>query len=202
MASANDNGTPPKRIRDGMIRLWSGVDFSTIATDEALERLALARNTASKTANTFMLWAALLAFLYFLRVQGIATYLKIGEYKLSDLPFGQFVLCIACLIISCVSLVRSGDSRAFDRYLRFSCEQFSASSCEVKYLAFPNEHAWGEPFSRLVHFPQAGLAAKFLRTVSLLFMNLFVLLLVASPLIAGLDFIIKQRATVDTAFQN
>ena len=201
MGSANDNSGKPRRVRDGVLQRWPNADIAQIASDEALLRLANARNAASQSANRFMLLAAVIAFLYFLRLQGIAADLKFGEYRLANLPFGLFLLSVCATVLSTVSLVRQGDARSYDRYLKLGCEQKYDSGCDLRYQAFPNPNAWGEPFSMMMHMPRAGGFAVALREIALFLINLFLLLLVVAPLLSALDFLWGNRALADEGFQ-
>lgn len=201
MALANDNGGRSRRVRDGLAKRWPDSNFEAISSEEALLRLAEARNTASKSANKFMLVAAVIAGLYFLRLNGLGQDIKIGEYSLAKLPFGLFVLSASALIMSTVSLIRIGDSRSYDRHLLLACEKRFAGERELRYLAFPNEQAWGEPFSRMVNVIEGGRAASILRSLSLLFSNLFLLFLALSPLIVGIDFLLYRAASIESDFR-
>jgi hypothetical protein len=190
-----------RSIRDGFLRVCPEKEFSGLVTDEGLSRLSSARNAASKSANLFMVIAALIAALYFLRLEGLAGEIKIGEYKLSALPFGVFVLCASVLALSCVSLVRTGDSRSYDRLLRLACEQRHKGKDAMAYHLFPNEHAWGEPLSRMAHAAQGGAFSQILRGVSLLFINAFTLMLILLPAACGIDFLYNDRVVMDKDFQ-
>lgn len=200
MATANDNNEKPRRFRNEFLNGWSGSDFTRLSSDEALLRLAQARNAASLSSNRFMLIAAALALLYFLRVQNLAGDLKIGSYSLASLPFGHFVLGATSLITSSVSFVRNGDSRSYDRYLQFVCDKRFDCDSNLMYISYPNEHAWGEPFSNLVFMPSAGKFLTVFRGISMLALNLFLLGLVILPCMAGLDFLWNMRAFSDTQF--
>lgn len=163
-----------RSIRDGFLRGNATEHFPELATDNALERLSTARNLASKSANLFMLVSALFSTLYFLKTYGIAGEIRIGDYKLSDLPFGDFVLCSAALALSCASLVRSGDSRSHDRMLRLACEQRYPDGGMVAYQLFPNENAWGEPLNRMIFSVNGGMVFKCFSFISLLSINSFI----------------------------
>ena len=202
VSSANDNSGGHNRIRNGLLNKWASADFAEIASDDALERLAEARNSASKTANTFMLFAALSAFLYLLRVEGLAEDVRIGQFTLASLPFGLFVLSAFSLILSSVSFIRAGDSRGFDRLLRLACDQRFKCDCELRYLAFPNPNAWGEPFSQISYAVEARKSMRFVRFVGLTTANLFLLVILISPLAAGLDFLFFSRSAQDAEFAN
>lgn len=200
MSSANDNSGGVRRIRDGLLTKWSGANFAEIATDDALERLADARNAASKTANTFMLFAAVSAFLYALKIEGLAEEISVGQFTLSNLPFGVFVLCATSLVLSSVSFIRAGDSRGFDRLLRLACDQKYTCDCELRYLAFPNSHAWGEPFSQISHAVDAGMFARAIRFIGLAMANLFLMVVILAPLITGVEFLFSDRVSQDVAY--
>jgi hypothetical protein len=200
MGSANDNQRGPRRVRDGYLANLADNDFASVASDEALARLAEARNAASKSANLFMLIGAILAGLYFLRLQDVAGDLKFGEYKLSNLPFGLFVLAFCALAVSIVSLIRFGDSRAYDRQLKLSCEQRYGCDCDLRYLVFPNQHGWGEPFAQMAHVVKIGLLAGFLRLVAFGLINLFLLAITLAPSATGIDFFANERWSADSGF--
>lgn len=200
MAGANDNPKGPRKVRDGLSKDWP-VDHSDVTSDEALLRIAEARNSASKSANTFMIFAAIGAFLYFLRLQGVASQIKIGEYSLDKLPFGLFILSCVSLSLSVVSFIRYGDSRSYDRYLKLSCEKRFGLDCHLRYLAFPNDHAWGEPFSRMAHSVQLGIVPRIFRQISLLFISMFLFTLTVLPLMVGADFIYNDRWWFEADFR-
>jgi hypothetical protein len=192
--AANIKVSSTHRVRAGWEHKWSAANFDAISSDEALLRLADARNAASKSANRFMLLAALLAAFYFIRFQGISVGYQIGGYNLEKLPFGLFVLTAAALALSSAALIRTGDSRSFDRTLLLACEKRFECDCELRYLAFPNEHAWGEAFSRMLSAIDAGPVAKILRHLSLLATSLFLLFLAVLPALSGTDFLVGNRA--------
>lgn len=201
MASANDNeGT--RRIRDGYLARWSRENLAEVASDEALIRLAEARNASSSSANKFMLLAAASAFLYLLRLEGVAAELGMGGYNLRDLPFGLFVLASVATALATMSLIRSGDSRAYDRQLRLACEKRHGSDCLVRYVVFPNERAWGEPFSVMASVVDAGRLMSSLRFLSLLLINAFLFVLVISPVATGLDYLLAERYLSDLAYRD
>lgn len=202
MSSANDNHGASRRVRDGLSKKWPHADFVAVASDEALLRLADARNTSSKSANIMMILASGSSFLYLLRLQGLANDIKIGDYDISKIPFGLFVLGVTALLLSTISLIRIGDSRSYDRQLRLACEKRFDGDCDLRYLAFPNEHAWGEPFSRMAYIVEAERIASGLRAVALLLANIFLFGITVSPLAAGIDFVINERWEIDTAFQS
>ena len=201
MASANDNEAK-RRVRDGYLRHWKDANFAEIASDEALQRIAEARNTSSGSANRFMILASLTAFLYLLRLEGIANDLSLAQYKLKDIPFGLFVLSAAATSLSTISLIRTGDSRAYDRQLRLACEKKYNVDCHLRYVVFPNEKAWGEPFSTMSSVIDAGRIMVGIRFAALLLINLFLLGLVVGPLATGADFLISHRYLGDTGYQN
>lgn len=186
-----------RRVRDGILKSLDSVSFASAISDEALLWLAQARNAASKTANTFMLIGALISVLYFLRLQGIADELKVGDYKLSSIPYGLFVFSFFYISISTVSLLRFGDSRAYDRQLKLACEQHYECDCELRYMIFPNDHGWGEPLSRMVYVVDAGFIFGAFRFVSLILLNVFLLGLSLAPIATGLDFLYSARWTID-----
>jgi hypothetical protein len=186
--SANDNRTS-RRVRDGLISKWADADLAAIATDETLERLANARNESSATANRFMLFGALGAFLYLLKFEGIANELKFGDYSLAALPFGLFVTSAAGLILATVALIRIGDSRAFDRQLRLACERRYESGCHARYTVFPNATAFGEAFSLMASVIQAGTLMALVRFLALALITIFILGLIVSPAIAGIHYL-------------
>ena len=200
MASANDNGSRSRRIRDGLAKRWPDSTFDAISSDEALLRLAEARNTASKSANKFMLIAVILAGLYVLRLNDLGQEIKLGDYSLDKLPFGLFVLSAASLVISTVSLIRIGDSRSYDRYLLLACEKHSESDCRIRYLSLPNEHAWGEPFSHSVNLIESGFVAGGLKSIAFLMVNLFLFFLSIAPILVGVDFLLHRSPPVSTNF--
>lgn len=186
--SANDN--PASRsVRDGFIERWADADFSAITTDEALKRVAEARNEASATANRFMLFGALGAFLYLLKFEGIAQELKFGEYSLAKLPFGLFVTSAFGLTLATVSLIRIGDSRGFDRQLRLLCEKRFPSSFDAHYCSFPNSTAFGESFSMMASVIRGGSIFNVVRFISLTAISVFILALISTPAITGLHYI-------------
>jgi hypothetical protein len=191
-----------RAIRDGFLRVSTTEHFPELATDSALERLSAARNLASKSGNLFMLVSALVSALYFLKIYGIAGEIRIGDYKLSDLPFGNFVLCSAALALSCVSLVRAGDSRSHDRLLRLACEQRHPDSSVIAYQLFPNENAWGKPLNIMVFSANGGGIFKFFRSISLTSINLFILFLVIFPSLCGVDFLAHKRYVYEKEFKD
>lgn len=192
MTSANDNQAP-RKVRDGYLKAHSVDNFASVASDDALLRLAEARNAASKSANIFMMAAALTGALYFFRLQGVAGELSLGDYRLANLPFGLFVLSCTALIGSTVSLIRFGDSRAYDRQLMLACEQRYDCDCELRYLVFPNEHGWGEPFSKMAHVVKLGWISCLFRNISFLLINLFLAGLALAPVATGIDFLFTGR---------
>lgn len=200
MASVNDNTRGSRRVRAGWERKWVSANFEAITSDEALSRLADARNASSKSANRFMLLAALVSALYFVRLQGLASGYEIGGYNLDSLPFGLFILSASTLALSSSSFIRTGDSRSYDRTLLLACEKRFECDCELRYLAFPNEHAWGEPFSRMLRAIEAGWILKTVREISLLSTSLFLLALTLLPAFSGLDFILGGRASIENSF--
>ena len=199
--SSTDDTAGGKRIRTALLQKWPEADFSTLATDEVLKRLADARNTASKSANIFMLVAALLSLLYVLRLEGLASNIGVGSYNLASLPFGLFVLSAAALVCACVSLIRIGDSRAYDRQLMLSCEQRFGCECHLRYIGFPNEFGWGEPFSQMAGVVRVGTVAAVLRGITILLINLYLLGLVAAPIASGFDFLLNNRSLVEAKFE-
>lgn len=200
MSEISERSAGKRHIRNGLRSKWSSSDFSAIASDEALERLAEARNKSSRTANTFMLFAASVSFLYFLKLEGLASDFSVGQYRLADLPFGLFVLCVTALALSSVALIRMGDSRGFDRMLRLACEHRHDADCELRYLAFPNENGWGEPFSQIAHVIAAGAFVKVIRFVGFFLVNLFLLGLLVAPLATGADFLLCSRVLESVQF--
>lgn len=180
-----------RRVRDGLINKWADADLAAIATDEALDRLAVARNESSEAANRFMLFGALGAFLYLLKFQGIANELKFGEYSLAKLPFGLFVTSAVGLILTTVALIRFGDSRGFDRQLRLACEKRYSSGCHAHYTVFPNAKALGEAFSLMANVIKAGLFMNVVRFVSLSLVGIFILGLIVAPAIAGTHYLLS-----------
>lgn len=201
MASANDRVGAHRSVRAGWEAKWSATNFDAISGDEALKRIADARNVASKSANRFMLLAALVGALYFIRFQGLTAGYEIDGYNLDKLPFGLFILAALALTLSSASLIRTGDSRSYDRTLRLACEKRFECDCELRYLAFPNEHAWGEPFASMVKAIHAGSVAKLIRELSLLSTSLFLLGLAVLPALAGLDFLAGKRAWLEHSFR-
>lgn len=200
MAGVNDNPQGPRKVRDGLSKNWPIGDAGT-TSDETLLRITEARNSSSKSANTFMIFAASSAFLYFLRLHNIADQIKVGEYSLAKLPFGLFVISSVSLTLSIVSLIRYGDSRSYDRYLKLACESRFGLDCQLSYLAFPNNHAWGEAFARMAHAVQLGIVSRTIREISLLLINLFLLCLTILPLIVGMDFIYNDRWWLEADFR-
>lgn len=187
-SGANDN-MKSRRVRDGLLSKWSDADLAAIATDETLERLANARNESSSTANRFMLFGALGAFLYLLKLDGIASELKFGDYSLAKLPFGLFVTSAGGLILATVALIRTGDSRGFDRQLRLACEKRFSSGCHARYAVFPNATAFGESFSLMASVIDAGKLMSFVRSASLTLIATFVLSLIVAPAIVGIHYL-------------
>lgn len=202
MTSANDNRRRNRRARDGYVRRWQSSHLGEIATDEALVRLADARNSSSKSSNRFMMLATLSAFFYFLKLQGVAQDLEISDYKLDGIPFALFVFSSSALILSTVSLIRNGDSRAYDRQLRLACELKHGSDCESRYIVFPNENAWGQPFSLLASVIDSGIVASIFRFISLGLINIFLVFMIISPLIIGLDYAFCGRVGMEPEFQS
>ncbi len=193
MANANDNeATRPRKVRDGFLEKWSSADFS-IASDETLKKFAEARDKSSATANRLMIFASGAAFLYTLRLLEIANDLEVGAFKLGDLPFGLFALTVTALVLSTISLVRIGDSRSFDRQLKLLCEQRHTSGCDLDYSIYPNENAWGVPFSKMAYATKSGRIFGSIRLVALLSINLFLLFLILAPAISAVDFIHNSR---------
>ncbi|WP_417319944.1 hypothetical protein [Erythrobacter aureus] len=193
MANANDNGViRPRKVRDGFLEKWKKADFS-IASDETLKKFADARDKSSATANRLMVFASGAAFLYTLRLLEIANDLEVGAFKLGDLPFGLFALAVAALVLSTISLVRIGDSRSFDRQLKLLCEQRHANGCDLDYSIYPNENAWGVPFSQMVFATKSGLIFGTIRLIALLSINLFLVFLMVSPALSAADFICNER---------
>lgn len=201
MASANDN-EKKRRVRDGYLAQWDEADFSEIASDEVLVRLAEARNSSSASANKFMLFAAAAAFLYLLKLEGIASGLSVGDYSLRDLPFGLFLLAVIGTSLATLSLIRTGDSRAYDRQLRLACELRYEADCDARYFVFPNEKAWGEPFSRMATVIESGLPMSAIRTTSLTLISLFLLLLIVAPIISAADYLISGRYLINKDYQS
>jgi hypothetical protein len=201
VTTANDNDGK-RRVRDGYLARWSDANFSEVASDDALLRLAEARNSSANSANRFMLFAAVAAALYLLRLEGVASELPIGNYDLREIPFGLFVFSCVATTLSTLSLIRTGDSRAYDRQLRLACEKKYDSDCDLRYLVFPNEKAWGEPFSRMASVIDAGGFMSVVRFLSLLLINLFLCALLLGPIITGIDYVIFERQLVDPTYQN
>lgn len=201
MSSANDNQRGRRRaIRDGFLNNWGQADYS-LASDDTLKKFAEARDKSSASANKYMLFAFLAAFLYVLRVLEVADDLDVGSFKLGDLPFGLFALSSAGLVLSTISLIRIGDSRSFDRQLRVLCEKRHSTGCEIEYLIYPNENAWGAPYSRMAGVASGGVIFYFFRLISLLAINLFLLGLIASPAAVSIDFIYNERFEADLVFK-
>ncbi len=200
VASSRHQDEGHRRFRDGFLRDWTGTDFKRVSSDEVLSRLAHARNISSLSSNRLMLIAATLAFLYFLRVQNLAGDLKIGTYNLANLPFGHFVLCATALIASSVSFARNGDSRSYDRYLRLVCDQRFDCDSNLAYLSYPNEHAWGEPFSRMVFLTEEGKILNIFRGIGMFALNLCIMLLMYLPIISGIYYLCNSRAISDMNF--
>lgn len=203
MSSANDNPNRPRKIRDGLSQQWAQSDLSSVASDDALLRLADARNAASKSANIFMLIAAASAILYLLRLEGLGSELRVGDYTLAKLPFGLFVICGVALTISTVSLIRICDSRAYDRHLILACEKrYGECDCHLRYTAFPNDNAWGEPFSQIAYLIDLRLFGSVVRSIALLVVNLFFLMITVAPLVISFDFLINDRWAAEPSFQS
>lgn len=202
MSAAPNGPVGARGVRKALLEKWPDADFAALATDEALLRLADSRNTASKSANRFMLAAAALSLLYVLKLQGLAADLSLGSYSLARLPFGLFVLSAAALIASCVSLIRIGDSRAYDRQLMLACEERFECDCQLRYLAFPNEYAWGEPFSQMAEVVKVGWAASVLRAITIFLINIYLLGMIFAPIAAGIDFIWNERSLFEQQFQS
>lgn len=201
MSNANDNENAFKRrIRDGFLEKWGSADF-LVASDDTLKKFAEARNSSSAAANRYMVFAAIAAFLYLLRIFEIADNLEVGSFKLGDLPFGPFALTVAGLFLSTVALIRSGDSRSFDRQLRLLCEERHSTGCDLEYSIYPNESAWGAPFSVMANATKLGWTFGLIRFLSLLAINLFLVFLVLTPAATALDFLIFDRLGEDDNFR-
>jgi len=206
MSSANDNTNDVRGVRGvrgvraGWEKKWAVTNFEAITSDEALLRLAEARNSASKAANRFMLLAALVSALYFVKLQGLTSGYEVAGYDLEKLPFGLFILAASALTLSSSSLIRTGDSRSYDRTLMLACEKRYECDCDLRYLAFPNEHAWGEHFARMIAVIEAGTLAKMVRELSLFSTALFLFALAILPALSGLDFLVGGRAWTNQSF--
>ena len=185
---ANDN-TAGRRIRDGLATKWANSDLAAISTDETLLRLAEARDKSSAVANRFMLFGALGAFLYLLKLEGIANDLEVGDYSLADLPFGLFVTAASSLVLSLVAIIRFGDSRGFDRQLRLACERRFATGCHAHYSAFPNTSAFGESFTMMANVAEAGIMMATIRFFALTLIVIFLVSLMLAPAISGFHYI-------------
>lgn len=178
-----------RRVREGLLSKWHDADLQDICTDEVLERLAAARNRSSATANKFMLFGALGAFLYLLKLEGIANTLKFADYSLVDLPFGLFVTSASGLVLTTVALIRIGDSRGFDRHLRLACEKRYTSECDAHYASFPNSTAFGESFSAMVGIISAGRLMATVRAAALSLIAFFTLALICAPALTGVHYL-------------
>jgi hypothetical protein len=199
--STNDNNKP-RQVRDGLLRKWPDADFVTIATDETLLRLAEARNESSDAANKFMLFGALGAFIYLLRLEGVANDLKFGDYSLANLPFGLFVSAATALVLATVALIRIGDSRGFDRQLRLACEKRYSTGCHAQYTAFPNSKALGESFSFIAGVIDAGIFITIARAIALILVSIFIFALIIAPAVAGIDYIANGRYQQEGTYED
>lgn len=205
MSNDNEPEKPPKsgkrKIRDSILLNGNITDLKEIIDNDAIKRISESRNESGKTANICMVISAASAILYFLKLENLAGNIKIGEYNLSALPFGLFVISLSSLIISSVSMVKMGDSRAYDRLLRRACEIRHPKKDEIAYLMYPNENAWGTPLQTMVHFGEISKYSRFFRFLSLTSINLFLFLLVIAPTMTGIDFLINKRVEIDKEFQ-
>lgn len=190
-----------RKIRDSLFSNDNLSDLCEIIDKDGIKRISEARNESCKTSNLLMIVASAISVLYFLKLEGFAGNIKIGDYSLSSLPFGLFVLCLSSLVTSCVSIVRAGDSRAFDRLLKRSCEIAYSEKENFAYRMYPNEYAWGEPFQLMVHVEGCGIYIKLFRTASITFLNFFLLALAISPAVSGVDYLIHKRVDIDKDFQ-
>lgn len=199
--SANDNKSSEKRrVRDGFRSKWGSTDFS-VASDETLRMFAEARDKSSSIANRLMVFAAVSSFLYLLRLLDIADELAVGSFTLGDLPFGLFALAVAGLLLSTIALIRIGDSRSFDRQLRLLCEEKHSTGCDLEYFIYPNQSAWGVPFTSMTYAVDGGCLFGTIRFIGLFLINVFLLALLLAPAIVGLDFLLQGRYEVESALQ-
>ena len=193
MTEANDNLTPKDRFRSALRDSWPQAGSPEFLTSESLVRISEARAASSKSANRFMLMAAAFAALYFLRIQGIAQDVEVSGKALRDIPFALFVFTSGALVASTLSFLRAGDSRAFDRLLRFACEKKDGTDIGFSYLSFANESAWGHPFSQMVSKINLTGFGLFMQRVALTTVSSFMIALLLSPLAIAFDYMMNSR---------
>lgn len=189
MLENNDNLKPKEGIRSKYRTLWPSAGCQIFTSDDGLKRLADARNASSRSANRFLAMSIVFSFLYFVKLADVAEDVSLGSYRIRDIPFGLFVFASSALLFSCASFARYGDSRVFDRQLRFSSDKRDGGGSEFAYLSFPNENAWGSPFGRALGELKMPTIPSCIRTILLLFITLLHMALLCFPIIVGLLYI-------------
>jgi hypothetical protein len=202
MASILTELNKNRKIRDAYTTSFLTEQFSDVIDEDFLKRISEARNQSQKSANFQMITSIIFSLCYFFKLIGIADEIKFGEYRLSTIPFGLFFFCTCALLSSCISLVRAGDSRAYDRLLRLFCEHKYGISNEVVYLSYPNLNSWGVPLQNAIQVRNINIFSKFVRFFALISVNLFLLFIIVLPDFCGIDFLFNHRVNIDIGYQS
>jgi hypothetical protein len=90
-------------------------------------------------------------------------------------------------------MIRSADSRAFDRQLKFATDRLGTDKSSFIYMSFPNENAWALPSGTLAQELSSTFPMSFARSISTLLLALMTASLMLMPFAIGLIYILSAQ---------
>ncbi|WP_168727379.1 hypothetical protein [Sphingomonas sp. CCH10-B3] len=166
------------------------------SAEKILERLSAARANSSKEANRFLYISLAFVGLYIVRVAGLRMDLVIFDQKVFEVPHGLFFFCLGSQLSLCISFAKNVDARVFDRLMRSICDhQWHHDSLAV-YRTIPNEHAWLETSSQIMHALPSNIISRNIFIFVMILTSLLGLIIMFSPVAAGLYIIVDWKLQI------
>ncbi len=197
---ANGNFATRSALRDWYRASLPSSGCPELHSDDSLKRLADARNLSSKSANRLMIISLCFSILYMLRSEGIGQTLSVAGYPLKDIPYGLYIFCICSLSLSIVSMIRSCDSRNFDRRLKFACDTKDIEKSKLIYLSFPNDEAWAEPFGQGIVSVKSNIIIAVIKYTTLALFSILTLVIFFLPTLIGISYIWTESYALGSEF--
>lgn len=164
-------------------------DSGIMSADNIIERLVISRNRTAKESNRILMLSLTFSVFFLIKMAGLRVDIVFADQKIFSLPYGLFIFCVVSQVLYTLSLIRSYESRVFDRMMRGICDKKWPETSELVYRTFPNEGMWFDMISHTVRKLEGAYGTKTLFWIATFFAAVIGTLIFLIPLILGIYFL-------------